>query len=136
MTCMLSRFSHIRLLVTLWTEAHQASLSRGFSRQEYWSRLPGPLPRDLPNPGIKPASLTSPALAGGLSTTSATWEAHAYCMYIQIRYDVFKQPILKYLLAANFPFTFTDSAIIQSHRLIQLNFLLSTNHVPGAGDKR
>jgi len=47
-----------------------------FSRQEYWSRLPFPTPGDLPNPGTQPASLTSPALTGGLFTTSATWEAH------------------------------------------------------------
>ena len=50
--------------------AHQASLSTGFSRQENWSGLPCPLPRDLPNPGIKPASLKSPASAGGLFITS------------------------------------------------------------------
>ena len=42
-----------------------------FSRQEYWSGLPCPPPGDLPNPGIEPVSLTSPALAGGLFTTSA-----------------------------------------------------------------
>ena len=47
----------------------------GFSRQEYWSGLPCPSPRDLPNPGIKPTSLTSPALAGRFFTTSTTWEA-------------------------------------------------------------
>ena len=134
--CMLSCFSHVRLFATLWTEAHQASLSKRFSRREYWSRLPGPPPRDLPNPGTKPTSLTSPALVGGLFTTSATWEAHIYHMYIQIRCDTLKQPTLKYLLAVNFPFTFTDSTLIQSHRLIQLNFLLSTNYVPGTGDKR
>ena len=46
------------------TGAHQAPLSMGFSRQEYWSGLPFPPPGDLPNPGIKPASLMSPALAG------------------------------------------------------------------------
>ena len=55
---MLSRFSHVRLCATLWTVAHQASLSMGFSRQEYWSGLPFPSPGDLPNPGVKPASLT------------------------------------------------------------------------------
>ena len=48
----------------------------GFSRQEYWSGLPCPLPGDLPNPGIKPVSLMSPALAGEFFTTSATWEVH------------------------------------------------------------
>ena len=47
----------------------------GFSRQEYWSGLLCPSPGDLPNPVIKPRSLISPALAGGFSTTSATWEA-------------------------------------------------------------
>ena len=47
----------------------------GFSRQECWSVLPGHPPGDLPDPGIKPKSLRSPALAGGFFTTSATWEA-------------------------------------------------------------
>ena len=47
----------------------------GFSRQEYWSGLPCLPPGDLPNPGVKPASLLSPALAGRFFTTSATWEA-------------------------------------------------------------
>ena len=43
-------------LVTPWTVAHQALLSMGFSRQEYWSGLPFPSPGDLPNPGIEPRS--------------------------------------------------------------------------------
>ena len=51
------------------------SLSTGLSRQKYWSGLPCPSPGDLPNPGIKPVSLMSPALAGRFFTTSATWEA-------------------------------------------------------------
>ena len=42
---MLSRFSHVRLCATPWTAAHQAPLSRGFSRQEYWSGLPFPSPK-------------------------------------------------------------------------------------------
>ena len=49
----------------------------GLSRQEYWSGLPCPPPGDLPDPGIKPMSLRSPALAGRFFITSATWEAHA-----------------------------------------------------------
>ena len=60
--------------MTLWTVAGQTPLSMGFSRQEYWSGLPCPPPGDLPDPGIKPVSLRSPALAGGCFTTSATWE--------------------------------------------------------------
>ena len=68
----LSRFSRVRLIATLWIVAHQAPLSMGFSRQEYWSGFPFPSPGDLPEPGIEPMSLTSPALAGGFSTSSAT----------------------------------------------------------------
>ena len=52
-----------------------APLSMGFSRQEYWSELPCSPPGDLPDLGIKPTSLTSPALASRLFTTSVTWEA-------------------------------------------------------------
>ena len=55
--------------VTPWAMAHQALLSMEFYRQEYWSGLPFPSPGDLPDPGIEPASLVSPALAGGFFTT-------------------------------------------------------------------
>ena len=48
--------SRVRLFGTPWTVAHQASLSMRFSRQEYWSGLPRPVPGDLPNPGIEPRS--------------------------------------------------------------------------------
>ena len=51
--------SRVQLFVTPWTVAHQAPLSMGLSRQEYWSGLPFPSPGDLPEPGIKP---WSPAL--------------------------------------------------------------------------
>ena len=61
--------------VTLWTVAHQAPLSMGFSSQEYWSGLPCPPPGDLPDPGIELAFLMSSALAGGFFTNSAIWEA-------------------------------------------------------------
>ena len=64
--CMLS---HVQLFVTSWTVARQAPLSMGSSRQEYWSGLLLPPAGDLPDPGIKPASLVSPALAGGFFTT-------------------------------------------------------------------
>ena len=52
-----SQLSHARLFVTLWTIAHQAPLSMGFSRQEYLRGLPCSIPGDLPDPGIKPTSL-------------------------------------------------------------------------------
>ena len=51
---LLSCFSCARLFVTLWTVACQEPLSMGFSRQEYWSRLPFPPPGALPNPRIEP----------------------------------------------------------------------------------
>ena len=73
--CVLSRFTRVQLFVTVWTVALQAPLSTGFSRQKYWSGVPCPPPADLPNPGIEPVSFTSPALAGGLLTTSATCKA-------------------------------------------------------------
>ena len=90
---MLSRFSGVRLHETLWTVVCQAPLSMGFSRQEYWSGLPFPPPRDLPDPGIyylpsllrltqvyyglsnRPKSIMTPALADRFFTTSATGEA-------------------------------------------------------------
>ena len=70
--CALSHFSRILLFATPWTVAPQAPLtplSMGFSRQEYWSGLPCPLPGDLPNPGIEP---TSPALKAD-SLPSSHW---------------------------------------------------------------
>ena len=73
--CVLSCFICVQLFATPWTVAHQAPLSMGFSRQEYWSGLLGPPPGDLPDPGIEPVSLMSPALAAGFFTTSATWRA-------------------------------------------------------------
>ena len=66
--------SHVWLFATPWTVASQAPLSMQFSRQEYWSGLPCSLPGNLPNPGIKPTSLMSPALAGVSFITSSTWE--------------------------------------------------------------
>ena len=60
--------SCVQLFVTPWTRAHQAPLSMGFPRQEYWSRLPFPPPGDFPNPGIEPVSPTL-ALTGRFITT-------------------------------------------------------------------
>ena len=69
----LSCFSHVWLSATLWTVAHWAPLSMGFSRQDYWSGLPWPSPGNLPNPGFEPVSLVSPALAGRLLSTTTAW---------------------------------------------------------------
>ena len=77
--CVLSCFCQVRLFATLWNVACPwAPLSMGFSRQENWSGLPFPSPEDLPDPGIEPKSLISPAWAGRFFATSITWKAHDY----------------------------------------------------------
>ena len=66
---MLSCFSQVLPFVTPGTTARQASLSRGFFRQEYNNELPFPTPGDLPDPGIEPKSLAFVALAGKFCIT-------------------------------------------------------------------
>ena len=60
--CVLSYFNRVQLFATPWTVAHQVPLSMGFFRREYWCGLLFPPPGNLPNSGIEPVSLTSPAL--------------------------------------------------------------------------
>ena len=74
--CVLSCLTCVQLFVTLRTVAHQAPLSMGSSRQEYWRGRLCPPPGDLPDPGIKPTSLMFPALVSRFFTTRATWKAH------------------------------------------------------------
>ena len=93
--------SHVRLFVTPWTVAHQASLSTGFSEQKYWNGLLFPPPGELPDPGIEPRS---PALADGFSTTEQPGKSsslgprqqfsaqlHLFCMFLlqQIYFPLF-----------------------------------------------
>ena len=66
--------SQVQLWMIPWTVACQAPLSMGYSSQEYWSGLPSTPPENLPNPGMEPTFLMSPALAGGFFTTMTTWE--------------------------------------------------------------
>ena len=83
--CVLSCFSHIQLFVILWTVTHRALLSMGFPKQEYWSGLPFPSPRDLPDPGTK---LGSPALqADSLPTESAGKPITASIYLLLCHYD-------------------------------------------------
>ena len=75
-----SALNHGWLFVIWWTVARQAPLSVGFSRQEYWRRLPFPPPEDLSSPGIEPTSLVSPALAGEFFTIVPPGKAlYMYC---------------------------------------------------------
>ena len=84
MSCMLSHSSWVQLFVTLWNIACQTPLSMGFSRQEYWSRWPCPSLGELPNPGIKPTSLSSLTLAGGFFTTIVSLEYQHLLIFIVI----------------------------------------------------
>ena len=66
---------------TTRTVAHQAPMSMGLFRQEYWSELPFPPPGDLPHPGVEPMFPVAPTLAGGFSTTEPPGKplAVSYC---------------------------------------------------------
>ena len=75
-TCMCTQLlSHIHLCVTPWAVADLAPLSMRPSQQEYWGGLSLPPLGHLPDSGIKPTSLVSPALAVGFFITSTTWKA-------------------------------------------------------------
>ena len=81
--CVLSR-SVVSNSASPWTVAHQAPLSMGFSRQEYWSGLPFPSPEDLPDPGIEPGS---PAL----QANSLSYELQGNSLnnvYILVKYEL------------------------------------------------
>ena len=89
----LSCFSPVWFYLTLWTVACQASLSKGFSRQEYWSGLPCPPPRDLPGTEIKPKSLMSLALVDKFLTTSATWETPLCTTWVHFPLGLWKRTV-------------------------------------------
>ena len=95
LSCFMSYFSDP------WTVAHKAPISMGFIRQEYFSGLPGPPAGDLPDPRIWPASLKSPALAGGFFTSSAIWEALSYILY-QSSWSLTKWPTVQQVSQASF----------------------------------
>ena len=106
--CMLNHISHVQLFVTLWIVAYQAPLSLGFSGQEDWSGLPWPPSGDLPNPGVEPMSLMSPALAVRFFTTSATCEAPPKCdKYSQMLY-ISLTILFRIILPTPWPVTFSS----------------------------
>ena len=103
--------SCVRLLATLWTVDCQAPLSMEFSWQEYWSGLPLHTPGNLPNPGIKPMSLVSPALAGRFFIIEPTGKPK--------REGRSKQTFIGYLLCTLSTFYLLDS----SHESLQVDTL-------------
>ena len=110
----------VGLFGTAGTVACQAPLSMEFSRQEYWCDLPFPIPGDLPNPGIKPASFASPELASRFFTT-ATWEAHqllplGYLLYVYVIIYIILHSIHIFILKYKCNIVITARA--------ELNFLL------------
>ena len=76
--------SHAGLFVTLWSGACQAPSLMVFPRQKHWSGLPFPPSGYIPNPGIKPKSLASPALAGGFFTSCDSWEALLFLQFSSV----------------------------------------------------
>ena len=86
----ISCFCHVRLCDPMDSSACQAPLSTGPFRQEHWSGLPCSSP-DLPHPGIKLVSLTSPALASEFFNTCATWEAALFLLDPSF-IDIFASP--------------------------------------------
>ena len=79
--CLCSVAHHVQLFVTPWTIACQAPLSMGFPRQEYWSGFPFSSPKDLPHPGIKPAS---PALQVDSLPVSHQGSPKLVCRWIEL----------------------------------------------------
>ena len=83
--------AHLYLFVTLWTVAHQAPLSMGFCRQEYWSGLSFPSPGDLPDPGIEPVS---PALAGEFFITEPPGKPRSSLTFVKFPSRCFSPKLL------------------------------------------
>ena len=99
-TCMLSRFSHNKLFANLRTAARQSLLSMGFSRQEYWSKLPCLPPGDLPDPGIKPRS---PALkADCLPSGPPSYDARFQFLLLPFPNSVTLDNLLQFSKAARY----------------------------------
>ena len=110
--------SCVQLFQTLWTVAHQVPLSIVFPKQEYWSGLPFPLPRDLPNPGNEPLSLMSPTLAGRLYLITVL----NYLVFIQSHIWTMRVPS-DWLLCPNMPpifvFFFFALSIFWHNKMVQ-----------------
>ena len=92
--CVLSHSVMSDSVQLLWTVAHQAPLSMGFSRQVYWNELPFLSSGDLPKSGIKPET---PALAGGFFTTEPTGKPQGKYMSLSPPFYSLKKPSYSFL---------------------------------------
>ena len=127
---MLSHFCYVWLFAPPWTIAHQAPLSMGFSRQEYWSGLPCLPPGDLPDPGIEPTSVTPPTLAGGFFiTTSATWEAQPLVQsgHLLFSWLVVSNSATPWAVACQASLSFTMSQSLL--KLMSIGLVMPSNHL-------
>ena len=112
--CCFQLFSCVQLFVTSWSVAHQASLSRGFPRQEYWSGLPFPSPGDLPDPEIEFAS--SP-VTGKFFTTESPGKLFCFQFWIS--------SVTQLCLTLCDPMDSSTSGFAIHHRLPELLKLMS-----------
>ena len=135
MPCMQSLFSHVWLFVTPWTVAHQAPLSMGLPRPEYWSGLPFPPPRDLPSQGSNHVSCNS-CTAGGFFTAEPNpsqiripqLAEVIWVVLGQNHLDLFKALLFPLLSLHALPLTSSSSDVTLSHS--QFLWLVSAKASP------
>ena len=120
-------FSHVLLFGTPWTVACQAPLSMEVFRQEYWSELPLPIPGDLPQPGIKPSSLVSLALAGRFFNSELPRKPH-HVHIIPIQFAYFFK-CFGVLLKKKKQWNILDGLCFNSHLVLPKPFLSDAQHL-------
>ena len=132
--CVLSRFSRVPLYATPWTVAHQAPLSMGFSRQEYWCGLPCPPPGIFPPQGLNPGLLCLLHwLAHGFFPTSAPWKAPRVAHYfLNLKHEgmcILQEKLPKYIRnAIHFTRHLRSWYIILKYINIKSKYILVLSH--------
>ena len=109
--------SRVWLFATPWTVASQAPLSVGFSRQEYWSGLPFPSPRELPDPRIKPTSPAYPELSGSFFIIESPGKplliiiTYQVSLYWEHSYILLIRKVIIFFLACLLPVYFVHQSL-------------------------
>ena len=114
--------SYVQLFVTLWAVDHQAPLSMEFSRQEYWSGLPCPTPKYLPNPGIKPGS---PALQA--DSLSLSYQGSPYSYISQFSCSLLSNSVTPWTAARQVSLSITNSWSLL--KLMSIKSVMPFNHL-------